>query len=236
MIKEFKTIKDFCDRFEEFNIYNYLYYIGITSVKEDISDKDLLLLINKCSELSGEYIDPIELGYSLADAIYDNNLNIEYLKKLSVDDFYDWYNNGREIGQKLIIDEEEKDINDVQKFSNVSVESNTFDVFELFKNMSDIYKNNLKKLYILDGIYTSCPNISKDDAQFIYNTCEKIHNENINPFSISHYITDNYMSGNITKNDLEKATSGDICSAVYFDKLDYLHSESDKQIEEEFEK
>ena len=44
------------------------------------------------------------------------------------------------------------------------------------------------------------------------------------------------MSGYITKNDLEKATSGDICSAVYFDKLDYLHPKSDKQIEEELEK
>lgn len=47
IISDYKKIKEFCESFEKFNIYNYLYYIGLTNVKEDISNEDLTILIEK---------------------------------------------------------------------------------------------------------------------------------------------------------------------------------------------
>lgn len=108
-IDDYKKIKEYCAGFDEYQIYDYLYFIGITNVKEDISDDELLLLMDKCAELSGEYIDPIEVGQSLASEIYENkSITIEQLELLSLDDFYDWYNNDRELGNKLKIEESEE--------------------------------------------------------------------------------------------------------------------------------
>lgn len=104
------------------------------------------------------------------------------------------------------------------------------EILNHYRNLSDYDKDNLENYLIYDGIFKVFPGISKEEVDFIFETCKKVENENLNPFSISHYITDNYMSGHITKNDLEKATSGDICSAVYFDKLEYLYSENDKYL------
>lgn len=104
-----------------------------------------------------------------------------------------------------------------------------------YRNLSDYDKNNLENYMIYNGIFKVFPAISKEDVDFIFGVCKKVENENINLYSISHYITDNYMSGNITKNDLEKATSGDICSAVYFDRLDYLCSKKDKNLSVEYQ-
>ena len=104
------------------------------------------------------------------------------------------------------------------------------EILNHYRNLSDYDKDNLENYLIYDGIFKVFPGISKEEVDFIFGTCKKVENENLNPFSISHYITDNYMSGHITKNDLEKATSGDICSAVYFDKLEYLYSENDKYL------
>ena len=33
------------------------------------------------------------------------NITIDQIKSLSVDDFYDWYNNGKELGNPLEIDD-----------------------------------------------------------------------------------------------------------------------------------
>ena len=74
----------------------------LTYVKEDINDKDLEILLNKCSELSGEYTDPIEVGQSLADLIYEEkSITIDKLKTLDAERFNDWYIDGREVGNEL---------------------------------------------------------------------------------------------------------------------------------------
>lgn len=95
-------------------------------------------------------------------------------------------------------------------------------VMNAYKTMPEFHKNNLKSYCIYDGIYTSFPDISDEDSKFIHDVCLKIENENINPFSISHYLTDHYTRGNLTKNDIKNATSREICEAVYFDSLDYF--------------
>ncbi len=101
-------------------------------------------------------------------------------------------------------------------------------VFDAYKTMPQWHKSNLENYYILKGIYTVSPNISDEDARFIFSICKKIQNEKVNPFSISHYLTEHYISGNIFKEELEKATSGDIVSAVYYDNLNYLPLLNDK--------
>ncbi|MBO5095742.1 MAG: hypothetical protein J6D28_00955 [Bacilli bacterium] len=108
MISDYKKIKDYCASFESYDIYSYLYFIGITNVKEDIKDEELLLLIEKCNSLGGEYTDPIEVGQSIANEIYEEkSITIEQIKDLSIDQFYSWYNDGREIGNNLDLDERE---------------------------------------------------------------------------------------------------------------------------------
>lgn len=91
-----------------------------------------------------------------------------------------------------------------------------------YKTMPEWHKNNLKNYYILDGIYTVSPDIEEEDAQFIFDICKNIKNEKVNPFSIAHYLTEHYLNGDIFKEELEKAASGEIISAVYYDDLNYL--------------
>ena len=106
-IKDFQNIKEYCDNFDSFFIYDYLYFIGITNVIEDMSEEDLNFLIDKCSSLGGEYTDPIEVGQSIASSIDDGDVSIEQLKQLSVDEFYDWYNNGRALGDNLTMERDD---------------------------------------------------------------------------------------------------------------------------------
>lgn len=107
-----------------------------------------------------------------------------------------------------------------------------------YKSMPEWHKNNLKSYIIYDGIYSCFPNILDDEAKFIHDIiCEKIENENVNPYSIAYYLTDNYTRGNISKKELKEATSGQISEAVFFDKLYYLIPSKDEiEVEEIYEK
>lgn len=82
-------------------------------------------------------------------------------------------------------------------------------VINIYKMMSEKHKNNLKSYYICAGIYSCYSDISDEDVTFIYEICEKIENENINPFSISFYLTDNFSRGNLTKEQIKTASSGE---------------------------
>lgn len=104
-----KTIKQLAKEFYKYdcNIYDFCYYLGLTNVKEDISNKDLEVLLSKCEELRGEYNDPIEVGQSLANAVYeDKSITIKQLKDLDANRFNDWYIDGREVGNELEIEME----------------------------------------------------------------------------------------------------------------------------------
>ena len=204
-----KTLRQLAKEFYKYdcNIYDFCYYLGLTNVKENISNKDLEILLDKCEELRGEYTDPIEVGQSLANAIYeDKSIKINQLKNLDCEKFNDWYIDGREVGNELEIEMEREQMN----------------VIFGYKTMPEWHKNNLKNYYILDGIYTVSPDISEEDAQFIFDICKDIKNEKVNPFSIAHYLTEHYLNGDIFKEELKKAASGEIISAVYYDDLNYL--------------
>lgn len=108
-MNKIKALKELAEVFGKYdcNIYDFCYYLGLTNVKEDIKNKDLIVLLDKCSELSGEYTDPIEVGQSLANAVYeDKSITIKQLKKMSAERFNDWYMDGREVGNELELDEE----------------------------------------------------------------------------------------------------------------------------------
>lgn len=98
------------------------------------------------------------------------------------------------------------------------------DVFDMYKTIPELQKNNIKSYYIIKGIYDCFPDVDENDARFIYKISLKVENENINPYSVSHYLTDHYTRGNLTKSDLEKATSGEISEAVFYNSLDYFSS------------
>lgn len=107
-IEDYKKIKDYCANFDDYQIYDYLYFIGITNVKEDINDEDLLLLMDKCEQVCGDYTDPIEVGQSLANEVFEEkSITIEQLRNLTIDQFYDWYNNEKDLGINIKIDEME---------------------------------------------------------------------------------------------------------------------------------
>lgn len=101
-------------------------------------------------------------------------------------------------------------------------------ILNQYRNLTDNDKNHLSDYLIYDGIFKVYPMISDKEAMFIFEICKRVENKNINPFSISHYLTDHYISGDITKLDLENATSGEISEAVYFDKLHYVFSKDNR--------
>ena len=80
----------------------------------------------------------------------------------------------------------------------------------------------MKNYLILDGIYTVYPNISDEDVEFLFNTCLRVENEKLNPYAIAHYLTDEYVKKNITKNQLLTAQKHSLTEAVFFDDLNYL--------------
>ena len=104
-----KALKQLAKEFYKYdcNIYDFCYYLGITNVNENISDKDLEVLIDKCNELNSEYTDPVEVGQSIANLIYgDECIAIDQLKNIDVDSYNNWYIDGREVGNKLEIEME----------------------------------------------------------------------------------------------------------------------------------
>lgn len=101
-LEDFKIIKDFCSKFDGYNINDYLYYIGITSIKEDINQEDLFTLMEICNKFCGDYTDPIVASSALAYEVFESkNITLEELEKLSTDKFYEWYENGRTCGYAL---------------------------------------------------------------------------------------------------------------------------------------
>ncbi len=101
-IENFKKIKQYCDNFIEFDINDYLYYIGIANVKDNIDSEDIWSLIELCDKFCGEYTNPITISEALTREVFvDKNISLDELKKLSTDDFYEWYEDGRINGDSL---------------------------------------------------------------------------------------------------------------------------------------
>lgn len=98
-----------------------------------------------------------------------------------------------------------------------------------YKTMPEWHKDHIKDYYILDGIYKAEPKISDEDAQYIFNICQKVKNEKVCPFSIAYYLTEHYMKADLEDEELKIATSGEIISAVLHNDLNFLPFLNDKK-------
>ena len=111
-----------------------------------------------------------------------------------------------------------------------------YNILELYKTMPELHKNNLEKYIIVQGIYDIYPEISDEEAELIFNFCDKNMTENINPQTFSHQLTDLYFKGEIDKKDLENSQNIDIEEVSFFDKINYFSPITEEKINEELDK
>ena len=105
-----------------------------------------------------------------------------------------------------------------------------------YKIMPEYHKNHLESYLILQGIYDIIPEISDEESSLLFNICNNNMQENINPLTLSHNLTDMYYKGIITKKDIEKAQNKSIFDVPFFDKLNYYSVNYNKKSEIEIEK
>ena len=105
-----------------------------------------------------------------------------------------------------------------------------------YKIMPEYHKNHLESYLILQGIYDIIPEISDEESSLLFNICNNNMQENINPLTLSHNLTDMYYKGIITKKDIEKAQNKSIFDVPFFDKLNYYSVNYNKKNEVEIEK
>ena len=111
-IEKFKELNNYFEN-EDFNIYDYMYYVGVSDTKSDITEEELQEFSQACDRFVGDYTDPIILAHELAQEVYaSKNISLQELKEISLDDFYDWYDNGRLAGGSIryCLEKEEKPI------------------------------------------------------------------------------------------------------------------------------
>lgn len=209
--------------------------LRIADVRFYFDDYDIHLGIFKGAGCIN-YYENLE-QFEANDSIDDNEFLFDY------DIGFQMFYNVNSIGDKendeiesLVLSNKKEFVKEFQEILLYTLDDMTkqdkINVFDMYKNLPNNYKNNLEKLYILDGIYTVSPDICKEDAELIYSVCEQLENENVNPFSVSHYLADHFTRGNITKEELEDANKGDIAGAAFYDNLNYFKPISDeKEIE-----
>lgn len=158
LLEDFKIIEKFCNSFKSFDINNYLYYIGITGIKKDIKNEELLSLMNLCDKFCGEYTDPITVSESLAYEVFEaKNISLEELKKISTDNFYEWYENGRTVGHPI------------EKSNEPYMVKIGFNYPECKKDGSIIIGEGLVYYYDTEEEYDSCDESSSIGFRFKYN-------------------------------------------------------------------
>ncbi len=157
-LENFKIMKKFCNSFKDFNINDYLYYLGITSIKEDIDPDKLNVLIDLCDKFCSDYTDPIVASSALAYQLFEaNNITLEDLQKLSTDEFHEWYDDGRTCGQAL------------EKSDEPYKVKIGFDYSECKKNGSIIIGEGSVYYYDTEEEYDSCDESNVIDFKFKYN-------------------------------------------------------------------
>lgn len=91
-LKDFNKVKNYIGSMKKFYLYEYLCYIGISSVARNIKKHDLVNLIDICDNSCGDYTDPIEFSQAVAEAVLVNKyISIEDLKKVPSEELNDMY-------------------------------------------------------------------------------------------------------------------------------------------------
>lgn len=110
-IYDYKKIREYCDKIEEFHIYDYLYFIGITNVKDDLNDKEILDLMEIISSVCGDYTDPITVAQDLTSSVYvDNYVTLEQLKKIPAEEIINMYYDGKIYRLEGYVKDQEEEI------------------------------------------------------------------------------------------------------------------------------
>lgn len=118
-IQNYEKLREYCDEIEDFDIYDYAYYLGITSIENDIPESNIIDLIKICSEVSNNYSDPIEIGKSLAESIYHfKYLTLEQLKRIPANDIYDMYFDNKLYNLEYYFDSVEENITSIKDIKN----------------------------------------------------------------------------------------------------------------------
>lgn len=91
-LKVFKLYEKVSSEYRSFDLTRYCFYIGIKNVKTDLTDKEIVDLINVCNQLDSDYINPISLAESLTDAVYIRKyLSLDELKNVPSDELIQLY-------------------------------------------------------------------------------------------------------------------------------------------------
>jgi len=92
ILDDYKTLSDSIENIDEFRIYDFIYYLGITSVDKNLSNEDITRLINICKESSDNFIDSFKLARSLTSIVYkERYMSLEELERVpseSIKHFY----------------------------------------------------------------------------------------------------------------------------------------------------
>lgn len=66
----YENLADSIEEIDDFRIYDFIYYLGITSVDKDIPKEEIERLINVCKESSDNFIDTFKLARALTSIVY----------------------------------------------------------------------------------------------------------------------------------------------------------------------
>ena len=80
------------ENMKRFQIYEYLFYFGITSIKRNIKKHELVSLIDICNESCNDYADPLEFSRAITEAVFENKyISIDDLKQVPSEDIYEMF-------------------------------------------------------------------------------------------------------------------------------------------------
>lgn len=88
----YENLADSIEEIDDFRIYDFIYYLGITSVDKDIPKEEIERLINVCKESSDNFIDTFKLARALTSIVYkERYMTLEELERVpseSIKHFY----------------------------------------------------------------------------------------------------------------------------------------------------
>lgn len=110
-LKELRKIHNFLlERDTLIELEDLCFYEGIINVNPDISEEEMVRLLNVCQQCSSSYINPLILSSDLA-AIYDSDLiSLDDLERVPSEDIIDMFLADEIVNLKNYISESEKEI------------------------------------------------------------------------------------------------------------------------------
>ena len=111
-LKELRKIHNFLlERDTLIELEDLCFYEGIININLDISEEEMVRLLNVCQQCSSSYINPLILSSDLSAAVYDSDLiSLDDLERVPSEDIIDMFLADEIINLKNYIPESEKEI------------------------------------------------------------------------------------------------------------------------------